>query len=561
MAVVQRQRSLVLDTGRGDFVDRYGMPITGETYETLALFPVQRQSRGTDKELTQLAEILGTTLDVLVSRWDEMTVPDFWRSSPDSSPYRLTSDQAERIGRLNTNGIRILPYRNRYLEDFDAKHVVGFTSQHPEWLMRTYAQDVREGKRKLTEQVGGSGLEKSLDSFLHGVGETSVSFFIDGRNTPLQGLDLRVVQPKNSYYPLKAVTTIDLSLQNKLEAYADSSGLKEGAIVVLDARNADIVAMVSRPKLPAIFQVADGSEWENHALKAVEPGSIYKLVTAAAALENKVVRKGERFHCDGEYGKYGLSCWKHGGHGDITLEEGIAQSCNIVFATIAERLRAEQLDRMAAALGVKERIGWHVDKKQGMLPSSFRLLEEEERGRLFAYDNKSVDGGIMAQSGIGQRDVRMTPLQAANLMVTLLHGGQVREPRLVSKIQYANGGSLIEFPSRLDKDLGGSSIHPSTITKLLQSMEDVVEHGTASSIKGGVWPLAGKTGTAETIKDGAERNHQWFAGYGPVGAPKYAVAVLASNRAVGSPHLATKLFRGAMDIAARQSDMPRGELR
>ncbi len=560
MAVVQRQRSLVLDSGRGDFVDRHGAPITGETYDTVALFPVQRGARGSEEELSRLAVLLGTTYKEFIHRWDGMTEPDFWRHTPDSSPYRLTPEQADAISALKTNGVRILPYRNRYLDSFDAKHVIGFTSQHPEWLMRAHPQDLKDGKRRLTEQVGGAGLEKSLDAFLHGVGETSVSYFIDGRNTPLQGLDLRIVQPKNSYYPLKAVTTIDLALQNDLEAYADRSGLKEGAIVVLDAGNSDIVAMVSRPKLPASFQLADGSEWVNHALKAVEPGSIYKLVTAAAAMENGVVRKGEKFHCDGEYGRYGLSCWKHGGHGDITLEEGIAQSCNIVFATIAERLRAEQLERTAVALGVKERVGWHNDKAKGLLPSSFRLLEEEERGRLFAGDSKSVDGGIMAQSGIGQRDVRMTPLQAANLIVTLLHGGRVGEPRLVSGIHYANGGSLMEFSERMDKDLGGTAIHPSTARNLLRSMEDVVEHGTASSIRGGAWKVAGKTGTAETVKDGVQRNHQWFAGYGPVRSPKYAIAVLASNRPVGSRHLATKLFRGAMDIAARQSAEANGGL-
>lgn len=561
MSVIQRQRSLVLDSGRGDFVDRYGRPITGETYETAALFPVHPDSRGSESELAKLAGILGTSLTDLRDRWDQMTAPDFWRSSPDAPPYRLSAEQADRIRALKTNGIRVLPYRNRYLDSFDAKHIIGFTSQHPEWLMRAHPNDLKKGKRRLTEQVGGSGLEKSLDSFLHGVGQTSVSYFIDGRNIPLHGLDLRIRQPRNPYYPLKAITTIDLALQNELEAYADQSGLKEGAIVVLDANNADIIAMVSRPKLPERFQQADGTEWVNHALKAVEPGSIYKLVTAAAALENKAVRKGERFHCDGEYGKYGLSCWKHGGHGDITLEEGIAQSCNIVFATIAERLQAEQLDRTAAALGVKERVGWHNEKAQGMLSSTFRLLEEEEKGRLFAGDMDSVDGGIMAQSGIGQRDVRMSPLQAANLIVTLLHGGQVREPRALIEIDYANGDSMVQFPSRIDRDLDGAAIHPWTARALLHSMEEVVEHGTGSSIKKGLWSVAGKTGTAETVKDGVERNHQWFAGYGPVTSPKYAVAVLASNRPVGSQHLATKLFRGAMDIAARRSAAPADGLR
>lgn len=553
MAVMQRQRSLVLDTGRGDFVDRNGRAITGETYLTLALFPIHADSRGDQAQLAALAQLLGVDANELLRRWDEMRAPDFWHDGSEDQPIRLTEERADAIRKLKINGIRVLPYRNRYLTAFDAKHWIGFTSQHPEWLMAAHEKDLLSGRRKLSEQVGGSGLEKSLDGLLHGIGETSVSYYLDGRNAPLHGLDVRVVQPRNKFYPLKVVTTIDLELQNKLEAYADRAGLKEGAIVVLDTQSADILAMVSRPKLrPGQFLTADGSEWENYALKAVEPGSIYKLITAAAALEHHVVKRHETFHCNGHYGKYGLSCWKEGGHGKLTFREGLAQSCNIVFAELAERLEAEELQRTADALGVTERIGWHSGKFDP-LAKPLRLLEEEQAGQVFAVEElKNVDGGIMAQSGIGQRDVRMTPLQAANLIVTLLHRGSVHEPRLVSEIRYATGERMIELKAR---HAPGRSrrIAAHTATELLRGMEAVVDHGTGQSIRDGVWQVAGKSGTAETIRDGVARNHQWFAGYGPVKSPRYAIAVLAANRPIGSSHQATKLFRGAMDIAAQHA--------
>lgn len=558
MAVVQRQRSLVLDTGRGDFVDRYGNSITGETYLTVAFFPVRADARGDGEQLATLARLLGVDAFELKRRWDEMRVPDFWHNGTDDKPIRLSDEQVNAIRKLKVNGIRVLPYRNRYLAAFDAKHWIGFTSQHPEWLMAAHQKDLLSGKRRLAEQVGGSGLEKSLDGLLHGIGETSVSYFIDGQNAPLHGLDVRVVQPKNKYYPLKVVTTIDLELQNELEAYADRAGLKEGAIVVLDTRNADILAMVSRPKLqPGQFRTADGSEWENYALKAVEPGSVYKLVTAAAALEHHAVNGRERFHCNGHYGKYGLSCWKEGGHGKLTFQEGLAQSCNIVFAEIAERLKAEELQRTADALGVMERVGWH-SSKFGPFATPLRLLEEEQAGQLFAADElDDVDGGIMAQSGIGQRDVRMTPLQTANLIVTLLHRGSVHEPRLVSEIRYATGERMAELPTRHAPGRH-RRIGAHTATVLLRSMEAVVDHGTGQSIREGRWRVAGKSGTAETKKNGTALNHQWFTGYGPVKSPRYAIAVLAANRPIGSSHQATKLFRGAMDIAAKHAETKRG---
>jgi cell division protein FtsI/penicillin-binding protein 2 len=599
LSVLQRQRNLVLDSGRGDFYDRFGIPVTGETYSSAALFPVSPKERGSDEGLKKLSDVLGVTEEQLLQKWDAVREPVFWKADGGLQPIRLTEAQTDKIKSLNLNGIRVLPYRNRYLPDFEAKHWIGFTSQHPEWLQREYANELAAGKRKLAEQVGGSGLEKSLDKLLHGVGPTSVSYFMDGRNAPMQGLDMRITQPGNLYYPLKTITTIDLKLQNEIEAYLDAQGLQEGAVVVLDASNADIIAMVSRPKLmPGQFMTANGTEWENHALRAVAPGSVFKLVTEAAALETGVVRGKETFLCNGEYGKYGLSCWKEGGHGRLTLQEGLAQSCNIVFATIAERLKAAELQRTAEALGIGLQAGWHRDQAFGPFGGPLRLLEEEEAGQLFAPVRSNskgrlaggseamdsgaasaskrggkldgarkardraatlaaVDGGVLAQSGIGQRDVRMTPLQAANLIVTLLNGGRVMEPRLVSEIRYANGQRMVKLPAQRAQTSG--RIKPATAYALLRGMQAVVDHGTGRSIRQGLWRVAGKSGTAETIRAGSARNHQWFAGYGPVKKPRYAIAVLAENKPPGSANQATKLFRGVMDIAARHDEGHRAD--
>ncbi|WP_419872228.1 peptidoglycan D,D-transpeptidase FtsI family protein [Candidatus Pristimantibacillus sp. PTI5] len=583
LSVQQRQRNLVLDTGRGDFYDRNGIAITGETYSAVALFPVRRDVRGQEQDISVLSGILGVSVEQLQQKWDSVREPVFWMADNQMLPMRLTEAQTVRIKKLPLNGIRVLPYRNRYLAGFEAKHLIGFTSQHPEWLQAEQAEDLTRGKRKLADQVGGSGLEKSLDKLMHGVGVTSVSYFMDGRNAPMHGLDFRITQPNNRYYPLQAMTTIDLQLQNEIEDYVDAHGMKEGAVVVLDARNADIVAMVSRPQLkPGQFHSSDGTEWSNHALKAVAPGSVFKLVTEAAALEAGVVDPNESFDCSGEYGKYGLSCWKEGGHGHLTLKEGLAQSCNIVFATIAERLTAIELKRTADSLGIGRQAGWHRDKAFGPFAEPLRLLEEEERGQLFApisvqatsspeglggdeglgVDKQrlleageeaamlaAVDGGTLAQSGLGQRDVRMTPLQAANLIVTLLNEGRVMEPRLVSEIRYANGQRMVKLPAQRAQAIRGR-IKPATAHALLRDMAAVVDHGTGRTIRQGRWAVAGKSGTAETTRAGIDRNHQWFAGYGPIKKPRYAIAVLVENQPPGSSNQATKIFRGVMDIAA-----------
>lgn len=617
LSVQQRQRNLVLDSGRGDFYDRNGAPLTGETYSSLALFPVRNDIRGNEADLIALSRILDITKEQLMNMWDEVREPVFWKKAGEQQPLRLSQAEVSKIKQLSLNGIRVLPYRNRYLSSFQPKHLIGFTSEHPEWLLAQQAADLEEGKRKLADQVGGSGLEKSLDKLLHGIGPTSVSYFMDGRNAPLHGLDVRITQPNNRYYPLKAMTTIDLRLQNEIEEYVDAHGLKEGAVVVLDTRNADIVAMVSRPQLkPGRFATADGTEWENHAVKAFAPGSVFKLVTEAAALEAGVANQHESFYCSGEYGKYGLSCWKDGGHGHVTLQEGLAQSCNIVFATIAERLTPAQLKRTADALGIGQQAGWHRKQAFGPFSEPLRLLEEEESGQLFAAAKRlsagggeergsgvlsewngeqgsgelsewneeqgsgglragngeknsgkqtssasdaaseqaamlaAVDGGTLAQSGLGQRDVRMSPLQAANLIVTLLNDGRVMEPRLLTEIRYANGQRMVKLPAQRAQAARGR-IKPATAHALLRGMAAVVDHGTGRSIRQGLWAVAGKSGTAETTRAGIDRNHQWFAGYGPVKKPRYAIAVLVENQPPGSSNQATRLFRGVMDIAAR----------
>lgn len=234
----------------------------------------------------------------------------------------------------------------------------------------------------------------------------------------------------------------------------------------------------------------------------------------------------------------------------MTLAEGLAHSCNIVFASLAERLQPAQLERTAASLGVTGKIGWHSDKSSEPAARQLRLLEEEQPGRVFPSSAAGMirDGGVMAQTGIGQRDVRISPLHAANLIVTLLNGGRVTEPRLVSEIRYANGQSMVRFPRHAVK--GNGRIGGETASWLIRRMEEVVDRGTGMTIRSGRWKVAGKSGTAETTKAGAVRNHQWFAGFGPVESPRYAVAVLAAHRPPGSKHLATRMFREVMDIAA-----------
>ena len=172
---------------------------------------------------------------------------------------------------------------------------------------------------------------------------------------------------------------------------------------------------------------------------------------------------------------------------------------------------------------------------------------EQEAGQVFRSGHHMA-GGELARSGIGQQDVLVSPLQAANLMVTLLHGGRVLEPRLVSEIRYANGQRLAQLSPHEQISPYGR-ISPQAAAVLRRGMEAVVQSGTGRSLKTAVWRVAGKSGTAETGLP-VNGNHQWFVGYGPVANPRYAVAVLAESRPSGSSSQAASLFGGVMETLA-----------
>lgn len=554
-SVNQRERGITLDSGRGHFVDREGRPITGQTVQALVVYPVNEHYRGGPGQMKQLAGWLQTSETKLRSFMSELKEPTVW---PDAKrkglPYALSERQAEEIRKLHIGGTAVMPMQIRYPASVAANQTIGYIGENPERLQSEFGDKLQSGALKLNSQIGAAGLEKTFNDILQGIGPTVVSHFTDGQKRPLHGLDLRVMMPDNRYYPLQVVTTLDLDVQRRIEAYLDTIGFTNGAVVVLDARSADVVATASRPGFdPYAIDLSAGS-WGNKPIKAYPPGSIFKTVIAAAALGEGVAQPKERFECHGEYGKYGFSCWKRGGHGTLTFEEAFAQSCNVTFAKLAERLSFAQLRRYADMLGLGRTVGWRDESFLNGKP--LVQWDGEEAGRIIATGAPNNDRGILVQTAIGQRDVLVTPLQAANLVVTLLNGGRVQAPRVVKEVRYANGQLMAELPPQTAASSTGR-ITSGTANRLLEWMELVVDRGTGRSLQGAKWRLAGKSGTAQTTDQGRRVNDQWFIGYGPVGAPRYAVAVVALNRPEQSAPLSQQAFRGVMDILAQQKEKSR----
>ncbi|MFE5323299.1 peptidoglycan D,D-transpeptidase FtsI family protein [Paenibacillus sp. NPDC056579] len=546
-SVIQRAQGIVLDSGRGDFYDRDGIPLTGKEQTVLVVFPVHASS----PEQTRMDDTnIARTLQVPVEQWRAFSTglkePQIWTTG--DKPVNINEAQAKQIEALRLPQLAVTKLKQHYGDTVLASQVIGYIGQNPERITRQFTDQFHRGELQLTSKIGGAGLEKTLEPWLQGIGPESLSLFTDGRKRPLPGLDARWMSPHNGYYPLKVITTLDASIQSKVEQAMRKLQVKEGAVVVTDASNGDVIAMASRPDFhPEHVDLLHGT-WSNRALKAAAPGSIFKTVTAAAALEEHVTEPGEMFRCDGELGKYGLTCWNKQGHGLISLEEAYAESCNIVFARLAERLDGAKLQEYAHKLGLGTQIGWTGPFLQ---EEQWTTWDAEEKGQVFAASTPQQDGGVKAQTSIGQRDVLVTPLQAANMVVTLLHGGKVASPRIVSEMRFRNDRLMEKLEA---KSLDGlpSGISKATSGLLLEWMTDVVQYGTGAALQSADWKVAGKSGTAQVgAKSGEERVNQWFIGYGPVAEPRYAVAVLVQNVPDGTKNTSIPLFREVMDVLAQ----------
>ncbi|MDF2814144.1 MAG: penicillin-binding protein, partial [Paenibacillus sp.] len=545
-SVAQRETGVELDSGRGQFYDRHGASITGETIQALVAFPMKAQLAGREGDIRRLIQLLGSTEEAWQVFYNGLVQPQIWLDGLSGQPKALTVEQTKKITELALPGIKVLHTVRRYPANASAKHLIGYVGENPERMEQLYARELQTGRLSMNSKIGVAGLEKTLESYLQGIGHTSISQFTDAANRPLSGLETRQVAPNNPYYPLQVITTLDLPLQQEIERLLAKHQVREGAVVVLDTSNADVLAMASRPDYnPNQVNPAEGN-WGNLALKAFAPGSIFKTVIAAAALEEGVVDLHEHFLCNGSLGKYGFHCWLRTGHGSITLQEAFAVSCNVAFARLAERLTGSQIQNYADKLGFDRVIGWSDDKRG---KARFTQFDSEERGQIFAGRIPSEDEGVRVQTAIGQRDVLVSPLQAANMVVTLLNRGEVYSPRAVQSIQFRNGSTARTFPEQVlvsRKD----GISTGTSKRITAWMQDVVDEGTGQALKQAKWNLAGKSGTAEVTVDGKAAVNQWFIGYGPTEQPKYAVAVVIAGANELEGGKAVTVFRDVMDALA-----------
>ncbi len=399
------------------------------------------------------------------------------------------------------------------------------------------------------DRIGRSGLEKHYESLLKG----SRGFrrvIVDARGKALEGmqpdsLDVEMLKKPVPGHDIQL--TIDMEM---MEAFDRAfRPYPSGAAVVVDVHTGAIRALYSKPAYDP-NEMSSGLSTKRYAeltgdpfrplidktiYETYFPGSTFKVITAAAALEDSAVDPAQRIECTGfiKIGRQKFRCNKR--HSWVDLYDAIVQSCNVYFWEVAEEVGFERITHYAQAFGFGDRTGIGVNSEaKGFLAS--REWYQEHYG--------AFRPGYTLNTAIGQGNTRVTVLQLAMAYAAITNGGTLYVPQVVQNVRSPDGTLSETFQPQIRREVG---VSPQHLDLIRRALIDVVgtESGTAfrARNKDGV-RVAGKTGTAQVVsrKGRAEqsssawyldRSHGWFAGFAPAEDPQVAFAVLVAHGGSG----------------------------
>lgn len=393
--------------------------------------------------------------------------------------------------------------------------------------------------------IGKSGMEKIWESYLRGkdgfIQRVTDAFGREVRSNLFQ----EDIERRASIPGADVILSIDIDLQIAAE---EALGDKYGAIVAMDPRTGEVLALVSHPTFdPRDFiKGVDAKEWNelvkdpsfplvNRATQGVyPPGSIFKIVTAAAALKEGVIDTTTPFYCPGFYkfGKKTFRCWRKGGHGRMDLHQAIVGSCDVYFYNVAQRLGIDRLARYIKGFGFGVPTGIDLAEKAGTAPS------REWKSKTFKkpwYDGETI------VTGIGQGYVTATPLQIAVMTAAVANGGILLKPQIVKEVISSQGKTLFEYNPQ---ENGRLPVEKRIMDIIRDALVGVVNepNGTGKASKLDRMVVAGKTGTSQVVAQGPQggkylradqKDHAWFTSYAPAENPEIVVTVFVEHGGMG----------------------------
>lgn len=487
-------RDISFEADRGKILDKNGKPLT-ENISAPSVIVIPRQI--TDKQY--VAEQLATILDMPIEEaYDNVTK---MASSVRVHPYgrKITKEQEEQLTALNLKGVYLAKDSKRYYpyEDY-LSHVLGFTGIDNQGLM---------------------GLEMQYDEKLKGT-NGSLSYYSDAKGE-------RISDSSNVYFApidgLHLKTTIDLNIQTIMERELNLAQLKynpDGALAIaVDPKTGGVLGMSSRPNFhPNEYNKVDAKIFDRNLpiWSTFEPGSTFKIITLAAALEENLIDlQKDSFFDKGHVSVGGarLRCWKAGGHGSQTLLEVVQNSCNPGFVHIGQKLGNKKLFSYIRNFGFGEKTG--ID------------LQGEGTGILFKPEQ--VGPVELATTSFGQ-GVSVTPIQQVMAVAAAVNGGYLYEPYVAKEWIDPLTNETVD---KVEPKLKDRVISTATSEKIREALESVVANGTGRPAFVDGFRVGGKTGTAQKVgADGrymANNHIVSFIGFAPANDPQIVVFVAIDN--------------------------------
>ncbi|MFP5208150.1 MAG: penicillin-binding protein 2 [Acidobacteriota bacterium] len=530
LAQQNRIRQVPILAPRGKLFDRYGRLVV-DNYPSVSCFLVREQSHNVQADLPLIARGLNLDQDQLRATLHRYRSEPGYRPIPikqDVTPDEQAFIAAHRneLPELETIAVE----RRLYPPNGFASHLIGYVGE----VSENDLNNPRFAYYQPGDVVGKAGVEETYDELLRGQ-DGSRDVIVDSHGREVGYFGTQHATPGRD---LKL--TIDIDIQRAAEL---ALGDREGAIVAMDPRTGEILAMVSHPSFdPNAFAVRiNRTEWNklitdpqhplmNKAIQAqLAPGSTFKILMSVAGLQEGIAQNLHVF-CNGGadfYGHY-FHCDRH--HGAEDINTAIPDSCDTFFYTLADKLGIDRISQYAREFGLGEKTGIDLPEEEpGLMPSAEWVLR--------TYHHKWYAGETISV-GIGQGAIEVTPIQLARYIAGVASDGHLVRPHVVFQDQLPAG-----FRQALLESFPGSGnayvpIDQQTWITITNAMAQITEPGpfhTASSAHLDGIDLAGKTGTAQVISNATlshmakteqTRPNVWFVGVVPRRNPELVVAVL-----------------------------------
>lgn len=532
-AIIQQQKDEIIQPKRGTILDRNGkeLAVSIVTYDILVEKLYVEDAQKTAEEISKV--LSDVTVDEFLKKFNDDKKRFILRKN-------IPLEQVEKIKESEATGLKFEENSQRkYPYGQFAPYIIGHVSYDNEGI---------------------AGIESYLNGELKGIPGRRI-VVKDGENREIPNSEIRYNEPVNGY---NVVLTVDEVLQHHVEKVVNQAYINNNAesvtAIVMNPKNGEILAMASKPdydpnypreakftsyknQLSSAKSLEEKSAiiskmWRNPSVNDVyEPGSPFKLITAAAALEEDLVRPEDYFYDKGyiKVKDATIKNWTSVPYGSLTFRKAVEASVNTVFVQVADRVGAEKFTKYIESFGFGEKLGIEIPG--------------EAPGIIYPLDK--INAVELATMSFGQ-GISVTPLQMINSVAAIANDGKMLRPTLVKEIRDSKGNII----KKHEKEEIRTPISPQTAAKLIDLMESVVTSGgKATQIEG--YRLAGKSGTAQKASNGKYAQGYYigsYVGVAPVEDPQLVVLAIVDEPKKGSYYggvVAAPIVRDIMSYSLR----------